>query len=90
MIATGGVAHAQESSIELSPEDSFWLEAKALDSPQAYQDYLQAYPVGRFASEAFRRLIERTKLGTASSDDDLPEPAAGPALLGTLAVADLY
>ena len=90
MIATGSVAHAQEASIELSPEDSLWLEAKSTDTTAGYQGYLQAYPVGRFASEAFRKLVERTRVGRSTLDDDLPEPAAGPGLAGALAVADLY
>jgi hypothetical protein len=92
MVATGSVAHAQEASIELSAEDSLWLEAKSSDSTQAYQSYLEAYPVGRFASEAFRRLVERSRIGQTTSPDDFPEPAAGApsAMAGALALADLY
>ena len=93
MVATGSVAHAQEASIELSAEDSLWLEVKSSDSTEAYQSYLQSYPVGRFASEAFRRLVERSRIGQpSSSDDEFPEPAAGAtsAAAGALALADLY
>ena len=90
VIATGSVAHAQDASIELSPEDNLWLSAKSSDSPEAYQAYLQAYPVGRFASEAFRELVERSKLGNVAQDDDQPEPSAGAGILGVLAAADLY
>ncbi|WP_027135009.1 hypothetical protein [Geminicoccus roseus] len=92
VIATGsaGQAHAQEASIELSPEDTFWLDVKAADTLEGYQNYLQAYPVGRFASEAFRRLVEQSRLGRLPSGDAPPEPAAGPGLAGMLATADLY
>ena len=83
-------AQAQDATIELSPEDELWLDVKAADSPAAYQSYLEAYPVGRFASQAFRRLVEYSKLGSDASDDDYPEPAAGPGLAGSLAAADLY
>jgi hypothetical protein len=96
VLATGGAAYhppeagAQDSSIELSPEDALWLDVKAADTPAAYQSYLEAYPVGRFANQAFRRLVEYSKLGLAALDDDLPGPAAGPGLTGALAAADLY
>ncbi len=90
VLATGSAAHAQDASIELSPEDTFWLDVKAADTAEGYQSYLQAYPVGRFASEAFRRLVEQSRLGRFMSDDDMPEPAAGPGLAGALSAADLY
>jgi hypothetical protein len=90
VIATGSAAHAQEGSIELSAEDAFWLDVKAADTVEGYQSYLQAYPVGRFASEAFRRLVEQSRLGRSLADDDMPEPAAGPGMGGMLAAADLY
>ncbi|HWL71223.1 MAG TPA: hypothetical protein VNS22_22980 [Geminicoccus sp.] len=96
VLAAGGSAYhqpeaqAQDSSIELSPEDALWLDVKAADTPAAYQSYLEAYPVGRFANQAFRRLVEYSKLGLAALDDDLPGPAAGPGLTGALAAADLY
>lgn len=90
VLATGGTAHAQEESIALSPEDTFWLDVKSLDTVEGYQSYLQNYPVGRFASEAFRQLVENSRLGRVTSGDNLPEPAAGPVPGGMLAVADLY
>ena len=90
VLATGGSAHAQQSSIELSPEDAMWLDAKADDTPQAYQDYLQFYPVGRFAGQAFRRLIEQTKFDGVGATGNPPEPAAGQGAGGLLAAADLY
>ena len=77
MIATAGVSHAQDSSIELSLEDRLWMEARAQDTPDAYQRYLEAFPVGRFASEAFRRIIEE-------GDATAPEPGAGPNVLPLL------
>ena len=90
VIATGSAAHAQEGSIELSAEDTFWLDVKAADTVEGYQSYLQAYPAGRFASEAFRRLVEQSRLGRPLADDDMPEPAAGPGFGSMLAAADLY
>ena len=85
MIATAGVSHAQDSSIELSLEDRLWMEARAQDTPDAYQRYLEAFPAGRFASEAFRRIIEE-------GDEAAPEPGAGPGVvpLSPEAANELY
>ena len=90
VLATSGGVQAQQSSIELSPEDALWLDVKAEDTVQAYQSYLHSYPVGRFASEAFRRVVEESRLGTSGSSDQVPEPAAGPDAASLLALADLY
>ena len=41
-----------------SADDAAWAAAVAADTPQAYQEYLEEFPAGRHAEEAFRCLIE--------------------------------
>ncbi len=41
-------------------ETAAWSEAQRARSPEAYQRYLELFPVGPHAEEAFRLLIERS------------------------------
>lgn len=66
----------------LDPEDQAWERALEQGTAEAFQRYLDAYPLGRYATEAFREAVARS-LGSRT----LPEPAAGP--VGTRP-ADLY
>jgi hypothetical protein len=49
------IGHAQESP---SPDDAAWAAASDAGTAAACQDYLEAFPAGRHAEEAFRCLIE--------------------------------
>ena len=51
--APGG--HAQEGS---TPDDAAWAAANEVGTAEACQQYLEAFPAGRHAEEAFRCLIE--------------------------------
>ncbi len=62
------------------PEQESWDRAVREGTPEAFQRYLDDYPLGRHASEAFRELISRS-LGV--------EPAAGPRA-GANRTPDLY
>lgn len=80
-----GVAHglAPEARAQApDPEDLAWERALEQGTAEAFQSYLEAYPLGRYATEAFREAIARS-LGSRT----LPEPAAGP---GGRRAADLY
>lgn len=55
-------------------EDQAWQRALEQGTAEAFQAYLDAYPLGRYASDAFRETVARS-LGSRT----LPEPAAGPA-----------
>jgi hypothetical protein len=48
-------AHAQQLP---GPEEAAWAAAVEADTPEAYQQYLEDFPAGRHAEEAFRLLIE--------------------------------
>ena len=43
---------------QIDPETAAWNEAQSLGTAQAYERYLEAYPTGRFADEAFEALVE--------------------------------
>jgi hypothetical protein len=49
------IGHAQEAP---SADDSAWAAASDAGTAAACQQYLEAFPAGRHAEEAFRCLIE--------------------------------
>ncbi|MFL5334922.1 MAG: hypothetical protein ACJ8H8_17450 [Geminicoccaceae bacterium] len=60
-VPLGGVAHGaiEPGQQETSPADqAAWTEAQKARTTAAYQRYLELFPVGNYAEEAFRRLIE--------------------------------
>lgn len=54
-LATSGGAHAQSP---LDREAAEWNAAREAGTVEAYQRYLELYPVGAYAGEAFRAIIE--------------------------------
>ena len=55
---SGSVASAAQAQGLPSADDAAWAAAEAADTPEAYQQYLEEFPAGRHADEAFRCLIE--------------------------------
>lgn len=55
--ASSGAVHAQQPA---DADDAAWAAARSADSAEAYQRYLDQFPVGRHADEAFRSLIEES------------------------------
>jgi hypothetical protein len=53
-LAGSPVGHAQSPSAD----DAAWAAASDAGTPEACQEYLQAFPAGQHAEEAFRCLIE--------------------------------
>ena len=49
--SSGGVAQDD-------PDTAAWQRARAIDTYEAYQRYLEEFPIGRYASEAFRSMVE--------------------------------
>jgi hypothetical protein len=54
-LAGSPIGYAQAPS---SPDDAAWATASELGTAEACQQYLEAFPAGRHAEEAFRCLIE--------------------------------
>jgi hypothetical protein len=57
VLAGPPMSHAQESQ---SADDAAWAAARDAGSAEACQQYLEAFPSGQHAEEAFRCLIEGT------------------------------
>jgi hypothetical protein len=55
--ASTGAVHAQQPQ---SADDAAWEAAQSAGTPAAYQRYLEEFPAGQHAEEAFRLLIEET------------------------------
>jgi len=64
-----GSAAAQGQPLP-SADDEAWAAAREMGSAEACQRYLEAFPTGRHAAEAFRCLVE-------SRLDDEPGPVRG-------------
>ncbi len=75
------VAGAQAPKL---PDRDLWAQAAAADTPEAYRDYLAAWPAGLYAKAAQERL---ERLDTAGSDRDLWAEAAA---ANTLAAYEDY
>ena len=54
-LAGAPLAHAQDLP---ASDEAAWAAAVEADTPEAYQRYLEEFPAGRYAEEAFRMLIE--------------------------------
>lgn len=53
--ASSSMAHAQQPQ---DADDAAWAAAREAGTATAYQRYLEEFPTGRHAEEAFRLLIE--------------------------------
>jgi len=56
----GSAAHAQTPA---DADDRAWSNARELGTAEAYQRYLEQFPVGRHVEEAFRGLVEEQMEG---------------------------
>jgi hypothetical protein len=75
-LAGGPVGAVPQVQAQTSPdrEAAEWNSARGIGTAAAYQHYLEQYPVGRYAGDAFRRMIELTIDPEAAVEG----PAAGP------------
>jgi hypothetical protein len=74
--ARGAVEPRQEA---VGPaEQETWAAAQRVGTPAAYQRYLELFPLGAYAEEAFRRLVERSLKGQPVQRLVDIEPGAGP------------
>ena len=84
--AAGSPVHAQSTPAvgTVTPgEEAAWDRARSAGSVQAFQRYLEQYPTGRYAEEAFRIIIEQ-----AWSTGSRTSPAAGPSTEGRMSEAE--
>jgi hypothetical protein len=66
-----GSVHAQQPT---DPEAEAWNRAREENTLEAYQRYLELYPLGAHSTEAFQALVELTlsREGPAPADEALP------------------
>ena len=50
-------AGAQQAGVQADPDTAAWEAARAIGTVEACQGYLDQYPTGRHAEEAFRCVI---------------------------------
>jgi hypothetical protein len=85
-VGTATTSYAQSSADREAAE---WNSAQGLGTAAAYQRYLEQYPVGRHAGDAFRNMIELT----IDPDAAVSGPGAGPGSVSRSTrglVVDLY
>jgi len=58
LMATFASSSALQAQQPGDADDAAWAAAQSADTADAYQRYLDQFPVGRHADEAFRSLIE--------------------------------
>lgn len=86
--ASGALLPAADlAAQEQDPEERLWNETLEEGTPDAYQDYLEAYPFGRHAQEAFELMLV-TALGSRSIE--AIEPAEGGPRVDVTPLGDLY
>lgn len=76
-----------------NPDDIAWEQARAEGTVEAYQRYLDAFPVGRHSSDAFALIIGMTALPGQAIEPGagvVIEPGAGPLGEGDALEADPY
>ena len=73
-------AEQQQEQQELisAAEQKVWAEAQQANTAEAYQRYLELFPTGQFAEDAFRSLIEHSLTARPVKALVDIEPAAGP------------
>lgn len=64
-----------EAQVISAAEQKTWAQAQARKTVEAYQRYLELFPTGQFAEEAFRSLIERSYKGAAAQNALMIRPA---------------
>jgi hypothetical protein len=90
--AVDSAERPQQQELISAAEQKVWAEAQQAKTAEAYQRYLELFPTGRFAEDAFRSLIERSLPARPVEALVDIEPGAGPGdvpRLRMVAAADL-
>jgi hypothetical protein len=73
LLAFGPFARKGEAR---DPDEQAWAAARQVGTPEAFQDYLDRFPTGRHAAEAFAAIVAAAKGFTL---EELGGIGAGPA-----------
>lgn len=74
-------------------EAAEWNAARGVGTVDAYQRYLELYPVGRYSGEAFRCIVELTvdpEALTSCAIDPAAGPESGPSVSTRRLAVDMY
>jgi len=91
--ALAGSAGGAQAQSGADREAAEWNTARGIGTPDAYQRYLELFPLGRYSADAFRCMIELTVDPDAvSSCSSAPEagPAGGASVSSRGLAVDLY
>lgn len=81
-----------DQQVVSAEEQKAWAQAQAKRTAEAYQRYLELFPTGQYAEQAFRLLIERSLKGRPARtlvDTDPPARPGGSPRQRSVAVAAL-
>lgn len=73
-VAHGVMSEAKAQNAD--PEQQAWDRARQARTPEAYQNYLDRYPAGRYAVDAFREIVSGA-LPAAGPPGQLQSPGGG-------------
>ena len=62
-LALAALANSAQAQTPADADDRAWTSAQELGTAQAYQQYLEQFPVGRHVEDAFRSLVEEEVVG---------------------------
>lgn len=74
-LAASGLFVPGQADAQQDPETSAWEAAQQAGTFDAYQEYLGAHPTGRFAGDAFARMMELS-VGEIGGDFDASDIGA--------------
>ena len=63
--AAAPAAEPAQDQVISAAEQKSWAEAQSRQTAESYQRYLELFPTGQFAEEAFRMMIEKSYKGPA-------------------------
>lgn len=63
-LALAALASSAQAQTPGDADDQAWSRAEQVGTAQAYQQYLEEFPIGRHVEEAFRSLVEEEVEGT--------------------------
>ena len=63
-----GLAPGIRGSMGQGPDDAAWREAQSVGTPEAFQGYLDQFPLGRYADQAFASIVLQARgIGTGDT-----------------------
>lgn len=72
-----GLAPGIRGSMGQGPDDAAWREAQSVGTPEAFQGYLDQFPLGRYADQAFASIVLQARgIGTGDTTASPASPTS--------------